>query len=915
MMKNRLSHQVSEKQNNIFPPESLKDRYNHVFDFLTFSVAQMTDVVLCAITMPFENHIEVICSTKESTKEVWSENEFTDCSHPLQIIKGEDTKFFKTVPITDSNKVIVAYLTVADTNPKELTTREIKILDAAVKQCRQLIETENKKHRLTTFNKLFDITTGYMGVINFEGAFIKTNLAITNKLGLSEPEMKHHTLLDFIHPDDHDKTKSILNDLKSGHSVHHFVNRYLNRKGEVQWIEWAATPDMNNQLIYSVGRDITESVLKDKRLQREEQKFEKFFNNVRGVLCIHDLKGNFLEINTAGYLATGYSREEMKQSSLYDLVPSEGHNKIKAYLAAVNHIGQASGEMTILKKNGGSTIWYFLSVINENSDGHREVLTNMVDISEQKKMDRQLKRAKEEAEQAFKAKSEFVANMSHEIRTPLNSILGFTELTLKTNLDETQRQYLEIINQSGTSLYSIINDILDFSKLESNNMGLSIDKVEVEEMIAEAINIVLYGLEKKGLEILLDIDPNLPKYIWMDSMRLKQVLVNLLGNAQKFTEEGEIKIYVKILEDLGKGEKHIRFGIKDTGIGIHKDQLSEIFKAFSQGDASISKKYGGTGLGLCISNKILSLAKSQLEVESELNVGSNFYFDLKVQTENEETEYALHEIKKVLIVDDNANNRKILRRMLEIKNIEVEEAESGLRALLILTEKSGFDVIIMDHHMPIMDGIETIRKIKEMQASQEKGQSFIVLYSSSDDEQLQKACDELDIKTRLVKPVRMNQMFQVLSKIKDFNNKESEETAPQVTEEIDPGIRILIAEDNPVNMALTRIYTNETLPQSIIIEATDGKEAVELFLKEQPDIIFMDIQMPHLNGFEATTKIRALEKHIEIPIIALTAGSLPGEKEKCLAAGMTDFLAKPLLKKTFASMLKKWLGNKINETP
>src|SRR5699024_3902209 len=241
--------------------------------------------------------------------------------------------------------------------------------------------------------------------------------------------------------------------------------------------------------------------------------------------------------------------------SLYDFIPPEKHNKVKAYLKAVDQIGQASGEMTMLKKDGGSSTWYFLSVINEDSEGNREVLTNMVDISERKKIDRQLKQAKEEAEQAFKAKSEFVANMSHEIRTPLNGILGFTELVLQTNLDETQRKYLEIINQSGTSLYSIINDILDFSKLESNNMMLSIDKVEVEEMISEAINIVLFGLEKKGLEVLLDIDPNLPKYMWTDALRIKQILVNLLGNAQKFTEKGEIKIYVKILEDLGNKDR------------------------------------------------------------------------------------------------------------------------------------------------------------------------------------------------------------------------------------------------------------------------------------------------------------------------------------------------------------------------
>src|SRR5699024_46944 len=338
-----------------------------------------------------------------------------------------------------------------------------------------------------------------------------------------------------------------------------------------------------------------------------------------------------------------------------------------------------------------------------------------------------------------------------------------------------------------------------------------------------------------------------------------------------------------------------------------------IFKSFSQGDASISKKYGGTGLGLCISNKILSLAESRLEVESELGIGSDFFFDLLVQTEDEELSIQIDLIKKALIVDDNDNNRKILRRMLEIKDIQVEEAESGWKALMILIDDSKFDVIIMDYHMPIMDGIETIRKIKELQASQNKEQSFIILYSSSDDEKLRHACKELEIRTRLIKPVRMNQMYEVLSKIKYLYPEKKKETIPEPPDKADINLRVLIAEDNPVNMALTKVFINELVADAYIMEAKDGNEAVDLFQTEQPDIIFMDIQMPHLDGYEATRRIRILEDQVEIPIIALTAGNMPGEKEKCLMAGMNDFLAKPLLKKTFEKMLKKWIGYDMEE--
>lgn len=761
---------------------------------------------------------------------------------------------------------------------------------------------------LQKYYDLFDLSLDLIGIASYEGNFLKVNPAFSRILGMNEEVVLSSKFLDFIHPDDHQRTVEAMQTLESKNPVPHLINRFLIRE-QTLWIEWSIIPDEETRMVYFIGRDVTDSIGVRNKMLESELKYQNLFNNIHGVLCIHDLEGNVIDVNKAGVKATGYSEEELRHSSLYDLILPENHGFVKPYLEEVYQYRQASGEITMVNKEGETSIWYFQSVLDVDLKGNEQVLTNMVNITERKRIDRELKKAKEDAELAHKTKSEFIANMSHEIRTPLNGIIGFTELALKTHLDNTQRQYLEIINQSALTLYGIINDILDFSKMESNNMKLEIDQVNVEEVISESINIVSYGMEKKKIELLLDIDRRVPKYIWVDAMRIKQILVNLLGNALKFTPMGEVRLYVRIMDDLGQGKMKIRFGVKDTGIGIHPDKLDEIFKAFTQEDGSITRKYGGTGLGLTISNKLLALAGSKLQVESTQDIGSDFYFDLGVDIAHEQPTWNMEGVKHVLIVDDNANNRTILRTMLEYEGIEVREAESGLKALLYLTEDAHFDVIIMDFHMPIMDGLETIKKIKQLQSNQNIEPSYIILYSSSDDERLNRACDQLGVKHRLLKPVRANQMYQVLSGLQtDRRSTDKEDSI--VDQAVSKGnFKILIAEDNKINMALARVYVQELYPDAEILEARDGREAICQYKEAQPDIIFMDIQMPDINGLEATKIIRNLEEHIEIPIIALTAGTLPGEKERCLEAGMTDFLAKPVLKKTFSDMLNKWLGS------
>ncbi len=695
---------------------------------------------------------------------------------------------------------------------------------------------------------------------------------------------------------------------------------FVDNQNQKHWMLNSKVPIRDDQGkiigLVGIGKDITER--KEEETQRKL--LETAIDHSIDAIQIVEIDQDDLSVSKVIYVnegcckMTGYAKEDFIGKSPRILRDSKsGDSKLKLINEAILKHESCEMEINDYRKNG-EAFWSVLSItpVANNEGKYTHWIAIKRDISERKQMEQELIKAKEKAEAGSKAKSEFLANMSHEIRTPLNSVVGFSDLLLKTKLGDTQHQYVSAVYQSANSLLDIINEILDFSKIEAGKLEIDIDKTDVFELGYQVVDVISFQANKKNLEVLLNISLDVPRFIWTDTIRLRQVLVNLMGNAVKFTAAGEVELKIETLKNDSNARTTFKFSVRDTGIGIDPSQQEKIFEAFSQEDASITRKFGGTGLGLAISKKLLGLMGSELQLQSTPQQGSTFFFTLDVKTlDGDALEWTnTFNYKNILIVDDNANNRLILKDMLALKQIEVEEAENGVEAIQKLKAGKAYDAILMDYHMPVMDGIETIRNIRKDLNLTEL--PIMLLHSSSDDESINAACKNLKVNLRLVKPIKMKYLFDALSKLKLKNkhHKISSENSIGKKDKINSKFeyyKVLVVDDNTFNILLIKTIIGNILPNAKIIEAADGREAIEQYNNEQPDIVFMDIQMPEMNGYDATIQIRKTEIDRRIPIIALTAGTLKDEKEKCLQAGMNDYVSKPFVIASIEAMVKKWL--------
>ncbi|HRE58199.1 MAG TPA: response regulator, partial [Candidatus Kapabacteria bacterium] len=687
-----------------------------------------------------------------------------------------------------------------------------------------------------------------------------------------------------------------------------------------KWAESEITilKTLSNNISVSIERQANENEIREK-----QQHFESVITNVPGVTFRSVHKNNqwiFSFISYEVERLSGYPQTHFyNQPTLHwsNIINEEDKARINDYVKSKTLFEDLlQVEYRILTVDGKEKWVEERSHSVYDHEGKFIGIDGFImDITTRKLTEKEIIQAREIAEAASKAKSDFLANMSHEIRTPLNGVIGFADILMRSSLDDVQQKYMGTIYQSANTLLGIINDILDFSKIEANKLELSYEKSDIFELSSQVVEIVSFQARKKHIELLLNMSNTIPRFVWCDEIRLRQILVNLLGNAVKFTNKGEIELKIEPVAFIDSTHITLRFSVRDTGIGIDEKNQKIIFEAFAQEDLSTTKKYGGTGLGLAISSRLLQLMGSELLLDSVQGKGSIFYFDITLQAESGDPIVwnGLEMFHSILVVDDNQNNLEIVRTILASKNIAAVTVQSGNEAIQLLQKPHNFDAVFVDYQMPEMDGIETIKKIRLDLGLTQDRLPIILLYSSVDDEKINSACKEYGVQVRLVKPIDMKQVFYGLSHLTTAtttqNNTVSHRDTAIVNDEYSSNneYTILIAEDQPVNMMLLTTIIHNILPNVRIIEAYNGEQAVRSIEQHSPSLIFMDIQMPEMNGYDATRAIRQTAKGAKIPIIALTAGVVKGEREKCLDAGMNDYITKPVVQQTIADTLARWL--------
>ncbi|MGD2121046.1 MAG: response regulator [Gemmatimonadota bacterium] len=765
--------------------------------------------------------------------------------------------------------------------------------------------------------------------VDNEGRWTFLNAAAEEIYGRSPEDLMGEVALDRADPDHLERDYAAFGKVLMGSELVDHETVHLSADGSARYLSFSATPlrDPGGEIRGAQGtaRDVTDRVEAREALQevaRKNSLVRSLINGTEDMIFFKDGEGKYQGCNYKYAEFLGRSEEEIVGKTDEDLVGSERATAYrKTDIEALTSWDPVKFDEWVVDREGRRRLWETVKTVFRHVESdHLGLLGVVRDVTERKEAEERMRELAERAERATRMKSAFLANMSHEIRTPMNGVLGMTEILLDTELTDEQLQYLKIIRSSGESLLGVLNDILDISKIEAGHLELEEVSFDLSEEVLGAVALFSHTAVEKGSELMVDLRPEVPRGVMGDPVRLRQVLSNLVGNAVKFTPEGEILVSVTLAEN-GEGDPAIRFSVKDTGVGIPEEKQDAIFQEFTQADSSTTREYGGTGLGLTISRHLVSLMGGELRLESAEGQGSEFFFTLRLPVDHEYSPRAEPGDRvdlagvRALIVDDLETNRRIFRDFLESAGAQVHGVAGAAEALDLLRMTQGqdpFNFAILDLLMPGRDGLQLAEDIR---LDPELRDLPLMILTSSNRPGDRKAAARLHVNGFLQKPVSRAELLRGVNAILQKQGKEEKsmsaasgrpvkEEAASASRDLIQGLRVLVAEDNLVNQQVAKGLLDRWGCQVTVV--ANGIEAIDALEASSFDLVLMDVQMPEMDGLEATVQIRRDRRFSSVPIVALTAHVLPQERQKCQDVGMDDYVPKPFKPGELRERVEHW---------
>ena len=775
--------------------------------------------------------------------------------------------------------------------------------------------------------------------INDKGYVIEWNHEAERTFGWQTEEAVGTLLCDLIVPEpDRARAAAAIGAYMEGHQSgllnRRFETTAQKRDGTLFPVEMTITPvRVGESFVFSAFlHDITSRREDEDALRQSDARFRRLVeSNIVGVTIDH-FNGSILESNDAFLRMTGYSREELKSGALNweEMTPEEFKGSTREAIETLRSTGFCTVREKEFFHKDGSRVPVLVGVTMLEESGDKCICIT-VDITERKRALSALQAAKEQADAANEAKSRFLANMSHEIRTPMNAIIGLTDLVLETQLEDLQRDYLRMVQTSAEALLAIINDILDFSKIEAGRLEIVRGEFRLRDLVGDVLKSLAVRAHENGLELAYDVNADVPEFVVGDAGRLRQILNNLIGNAIKFTEEGEVIVRVKAEPKKDTNLVLLRFEVRDTGIGIPTEKLDSIFDVFEQVDTSSTRRFAGTGLGLAITQRLVDLLGGEIWAESEVGQGTCLHFSCQVELAQSaaslpiQQQPAVLQGLHVLVVDDNETNGRILQGQLDNWGLRATRVESAKDAITALRQASSagspFDLAMVDGNMPEIDGFQLTELIRNDELTAE---TLIILLTSGGRPGDLARCEQLDISRYLTKPVKQSELLDAITAVLvsgdsgilteialEDGNPAAGEAARAFSDNARTGqLQILLAEDSLVNQRLAVGLLEKKGYQVDVVN--DGQAALEAIRERDFDLILMDVQMPRMDGLEATGHIRKQEQETgeHIPIVAMTAHAMPEDRQRCLDAGMDEYVAKPIRSEALYSAIEQLTGVK-----